>query len=220
MRCGAADYDDLRPENQTLASGRDGGFTALDRWTLTSAADFAAQGVAAGNVARVNLPGQGSVSSVQFFAVAASAPGALTLRRVGDAAGAGQPPSPGGTVGPLVYVVNTLRPQALRATQDLEARYGIDDRVSGRRFADLYDPAALRDACVLTVLWKLCQAEATSGSPTAKEGASAAWFAKAAGYRAELDDVLARLVVRFNDVNTLYGARAQSATRFGTRITR
>jgi hypothetical protein len=220
LRCGTVDFDALRIRDQAVVSGRDGAFAPSDRWTLTSAADFAAQGVEAGMVARVDLPGQGAVSSVQFFAVEAAAPGALTLRRLGAAAGSGQPPSPGGTVGPLVFIVNTLKPQALRATQDLEARWGVDDAVAGRRFADLYDPAALRDACVLTVLWKLCQAEATTGSPAAKEGASAAWFAKAAAYKSELDEVLARLVVRFNDATAAGLARTQSVTRFGMRISR
>lgn len=218
------DFDRLRPADQLRAGGNDGAFSAGDRWTLASAsaaAGLAAGSVEAGMVARISLPGQGVAPDVQFLAVASASSSGLALRRLGEPAGVGQPPGPAAGATNLKWVVATMKPQLLRATFELDQRFGIDEAVYGARTADLYDPDELKAACVLTVLWKLYQAEATTGSPTAKEGDSAALWTKAAQMKSELDEVLARLDVKFTSfMNAYNGARTRSSNRFGTRITR
>jgi hypothetical protein len=215
------DFARVAPLDQAVASGNDGAFGPGDRWTLTSPSvpSFAAQGGLPGMVALVSPPRRGLGPELQALAVDSVAAG-VTLRRKGLAPGAGQPPAPVGGASGVQFTVVTMTPQLLRATYEIDRRLGIDDLVPGRRVADLYDADELRDATLLTVLWKLYEASAREGSGEAKEGAAAAMWAKARAIKAELDEVLARLSVHWNTLAARHGAAAPPSTRFGTRISR
>src|SRR5439155_4480405 len=115
-----------------------------------------------------------------------------TLRRKGQLDVVGQPPSPGGGVSHVEFAVTTLGPQIARASYDLNRRYGIDDLIAGRRPSDLFDSHEVREATVLTVLYRQ-YLEMSRGS----EGRVDTFVTKAQLYKQELDDLLARVVVHW-----------------------
>jgi hypothetical protein len=220
----SSDFPTLCPRDQKLASGTDGAFSPNDPWTLTSSsADFAAQGVAAGNVVQLTKPTSAFRPPGEALAVLSASANGLTLRRKGQPAGVGQPPSPpGGLVG-VEFAVMTLGPQIEAASYDLNRRYGIDDLVAGRRPADLYDPREVQQATVLTVLYRQyldMSREAGDQGDT--------FAAKARAVKAELDDLLARVVVRWGPPGNSPGAPAPfpcwgtnpATSRFSTRLSR
>jgi hypothetical protein len=221
----SADFPELCPKGQKLAEGVDGAFAVAAPWALTSATTlFAAQGVVSGMVVELEYPplnqqGSRSFSGKELVAVASADDSAgLTLRRPGHAPGVGKPLAPSAGLANVKFAVPTLAPQLIRATYDIERRFGIDDAVAGRRFADLYDPVELRDAVVLTALAKQYRAMARQ----AGEGKGDDFWAKAKEAQAELDDVLARLSVHWAGLTSTPGAGGDGrpSNRFGTRLSR
>ena len=189
----AADFVQLCPADQCVARGVDGAFSAQSPWTLSSATvDFDAFGVAPGMLAVVTLPRGASGSFDEQLVVGSVAPGAITLRRKGQAAGVGQPPGLGGATGRKFAVLSML-PQLIRASYDLNRRFGVDDLVLGRRKADLYDAAELVHATALTVLaW---QYPAQAGD--ARDGKDDGFRGKGRLAGKELDDLLARVALHW-----------------------
>jgi hypothetical protein len=126
-------------------------------------------------------------------------------------------PSPQGGLSNVEFAVRTLGPQIWLASYDLDRRFGIDDAVAGRRAVDLYDPRQLREAVVLTVLYKqyLDQSRQFSGASDAPDDVYAA---KSRIAKAELDEVLDRLALKWNEADV--ACRAIATTRFSTRISR
>lgn len=210
----AGDFALLCPRDQKLAAGTDGVFAASDRWTLTSATvDFGACGLAAGQVVQLLGPTSAFKPPGESLVVVGSAPGSVMLRRKGQSAGIGLPPSPlGGLVG-VEFLVATLGPQLEAASYDLNRRYGIDDLVTGRRSSDLYDPREVRDATVLTVLYRQYWAMSREAG-----GARDTLAAKAQQSKAELEELLGRVIVHWLPATGPGGAPA--ASRFGTRLAR
>ncbi len=87
----------------------------------------------------------------------------------------------------------------------------------GRRSCDLRDPRALVDATVLTVLSRqyLDQARRFAGNSDEPED----WYGvKARATKAELDDLLDRLVLRWNSLTD--ASQSAPSTRFSTRLSR
>ena len=211
-----ADFLALCPRDQAVAGGSDGLFLAGDPWTLRSpSVDFAAAGVGPGQVVR--LAGTGFGPQGECFAVDRVGPGGLTVRRKGQGPGQGRPPSAGSALSGVESAARTLAPQLDRACLDLDHRLGIDADVPGRRPADLRDPRSLAEAAVLLVLSRqyLDLARRFGGSADEPED----WYgAKARATRAELDDVLDRLVLRWNAPAGPDPAAPRS--RFGVRLSR
>ena len=131
------------------------GLLAADPWTLTSpSVDFQANGVVAGPGRPAHQARDAFRPPGEALVVASVAPGAVTLRRKGQPPGVGQPPAPSGGLQNVEFLVATLGPQIALASYDLDRRYGIDDLIAGRRSCDLYDPREVREATVLTVLYR------------------------------------------------------------------
>jgi hypothetical protein len=218
----SADYLALCPRDQLLASGSDGVFDASDPWTLTSASvDFAAYGLVPGQLARLTKPSTAFGANGELFAIQAVAAGAITLRRKGQAGGVGQPPAPQGGLGGVEFAVRSLGPQIQLAGYDLDRRFGVDDAIAGRRSVDLHDPHQLREAVILTVLYKqyLDQSRQFAGRiADQSETPGDVYAAKARIAKAELDELLDRLSLGWNEADV--AARAIATTRFGTRISR
>lgn len=218
----SADFSALCPRDQLLACGSDGVFTASDLWTLTSTSvDFAAFGLTPGQLVRLTKPSACFGANGELFAIQTVATGSITLRRKGQPSGIGQPPSPQGGLSNVEFVVRSLGPQIALASYDLDRRFGIDDAIAGRRSVDLYDPHQLREAVVLTVLYKqyLDQSRQFAGrivDPSEMPGD--VYAAKARIAKAELDDLLDRLALKWNEADV--AARAIATTRFSTRISR
>ena len=204
----ASDYDALCPPGQTLARGSDGVFASGTPWVLTSASiDFEDQGVGVNDVVLLTTPKTLFPGSGEFLAVESASGGSLTLRRVGEAAGVGQPPGIGGATG-VTFEIETFYPQIEEASFDLNRRYGIDPAVTGRAPSDLYDLRDLRLATVCKVLRDRYTAESRdSRSDFAR---------KAKAMDDELTQVMSRLSVRWAASATA----PQSAGWFGMMIVR
>jgi hypothetical protein len=214
----STDFVALCPRDQLLASGVDGVFASTDRWTLTSASvDFAAFGLMPGQVVRLTKPTSVFGANGELFAIQTVATGAITLRRNGELPGVGQPASPSGGLSQVEFTVRTLGPQIQLASYDIDRRFGIDDAIAGRRSLDLLDPRQLREAVVLTVLYKqyLDQGRQFAGSSSAPDDL---YSAKSRIAKAELDEVLDRLTLRWNEADV--ASRSIETTRFSTRISR
>lgn len=212
-----ADFLALCPRDQVVAAGPDGLFLASDPWTLRSpAVDFAAAGLAPGQVAR--LAGQPAAGPQgELFAVAAVGPGGLTLRRIGQGPGVGRPPAPATEVLGVDFAVRTLAPQLARASADLALRFGVDEAIPGRRSSDLRDPRTLAEAAVLAVLAQRYLDLARRFAGTSDEPED--WYGvKARALRAELDDLLDRMVIRWG--MSADPGRAAPCGRFRTRLSR
>lgn len=218
----STDFSALCPRDQVLAMGIDGAFAASDPWTLRSASvDFAAFGLAPGLLARLTRPASAFGPNGELFAIQAVAPGSITLRRKGQRAGVGQPPSPSGGLAGVEFSVRTLGPQITLASYDLDRRFGIDDAVAGQRSVDLADPHQLREAVVLTVLFKqyLDQSRQFAGRiADASETPGDVYAAKARIAKAELDELLDRIALRWNERDV--ARRSSATTRFSTRLSR
>jgi hypothetical protein len=218
----SSDFSALCPRDQMLAVGADGVFAASDLWTLTSVSvDFAAFGLTPGLLARLTKPTTAFGPNGELFAIQSVATGAITLRRKGQAAGVGQPPSPQGGLTSVEFAVRSLGPQLALASYDIDRRFGIDDCIAGHRSVDLYDPHQLREAVVLTVLYKqyLDQSRQFTGRVADQsETPGDVYAAKARIAKAELDEVLDRLALKWNEADV--ASRAIATTRFSTRISR
>ncbi len=214
----STDFVVLCPRDQLLGSGVDGVFAPSDLWTLTSASvDFAAFGLLPGQIVRLTKPTAVFSSNGELFTIQSVAPGAATLRRKGELSGVGQPPSPSGGLSSVEFTIRTLGPQIQLACDDINYRFGIDDAIAGRRSLDLYDPGQLREAVVLTVLYKqyLDQGRQFSGASSAPDDL---YSAKSRIAKAELDEVLDRLTLRWNEADV--ASRSIATTRFSTRMSR
>lgn len=192
----AGDFGDLVPPDQIKARGIDGTIEN-GAWAMTSATtDFAARGVVVGDM--VKLWGtKGTVESDRFgpekpgtwMAVESVATTTLTLRRKGLAVNVGEPVGGVFDLTSASFIVATLGPQIERAARDLNHRFGIDSARINRTTGDLYDIDDLREACELTVLHKLYWACSRQKDDD--------WKIKAAWLKKELEEVLARLTIRW-----------------------
>jgi hypothetical protein len=211
----SSDYSILVPKDQKIAWGTDGQFKPGCRWDLSSAAvDFFACGLLPGHVVNLTQPVSAFRPPGEFLVVAQIGAGTVKLRRKGQAEGGGQPPAPPAGLSQVEFSVATFAPQIACASYDLNRRYGIDDLVAGRRTSDLFDPREVREAAVLTVLYRqytdLCRGPEQYGDSFA---------AKAHLYKQELDYLLARTVVHWLPAPG-GGPSGGPTSRFGTRLSR
>lgn len=204
VRC-SGDFDMLAPADQSLAAGTDGAINVSSPWVLNSvSANFAASGLTAGNVISLKLTVHGPAT---HFAVVSVTTNATTFRRVGMLASQGQPPVIANVTG-LTYSVQTFRAQIEDASYDLNRRFGINDDFADRQASYLYDARELRQACVLTVLMRQYATESRT-----KDGDFAS---KLTVVSRELDDVLARISVKFGSL----GQGSEPVNRFSMRVRR
>lgn len=211
VRC-SGDFPILCPDWQLLAAGTDGVFGSGDLWTLSSATvDFAAAGVTTQHVIQLTKPTTAFRGSGQLLAVE-SVGATLTLRRIGLAAGIGQPPSPAAGLSGVTFQIATLDPQIEEESFNLNRRFNIDPTSSTRAPANLSDLRDLRYACVLGVLYKRYAAETRSGTGDFSK--------KMDEIQNELSEVYGRLTVRWAATTGGADAGSQSTNWFSTRLVR
>jgi hypothetical protein len=199
------DFAVLVPDGQTLADGADGAFDPADRWTLTSAAvDFAAAGVAPGDVCLITYDANKKIYGPEgdILAVESAVGGSLTLRRRGRPAGVGQPPGPAVGLAGVSFWVPDLQGQIEEASWDVDDRYGVDEAVPDSAPDMLYRLRELRQVTVLSALALLYAGRS--------RGVDDAFDKKTTSVKAELDDLLARVQVRWRsssqpDVSNRFG---------------
>ena len=211
----SADFAILCPRDQTLAAGLDGVFDPSDRWSLRSASvDFTAQGVLPGQVVQLLGPATAFRAPGEALIVVAASGHVVTLRRKGQPAGSGQPPSPASGLVGVEYLIGTLAPQIQGASVEVNIRVGVSAMIPGRTAADLFDPLELRDAVVLTTL----QRQYRDMSREANGANLDALAAKALAVRSDLDDLLARTIIHWK---TAAGSIADVPSMpFSARISR
>ena len=211
----SADFLHLCPRDQKLASGNDGSFLISDPWTLLSATvSFQANGLKPGQIILLTQPLASFKPPGESFVVQQVSPGSVTLRRKGQAPGMGQPPSGATGLTQVEFFATTLGPQIELASYDLNRRYGIDDFVAGRRSCDLFDPREVRDATVLTVLYRQYM-EMSRGS----EERADLFATKARMYKEELSDLLARTIIHWANKSGS-PTSSQSISKMATRMSR
>lgn len=211
----SGDFTILCPKDQKLAAGGDGVFASPDLWTLTSSAvDFSAYGLTAGKIVQLTRPLTIYKPPGESLVIVSVAPNAVTLRRKGQESSVGQPPSPATGLSGVEFSITTLGPQIESASYDLNRRFGIDDLVAGRRISELYDAREVREATVLTVLYR----QYLSMSREAGEQRDN-FAAKAQAVKSELDDLLARVIIHWLPTN-IPGGTELVTTRFSTRLVR
>lgn len=146
-----ADFASIAPKSSAYASGTDGVIAPGDRWTLTSdAVDFQAQGVEPNMV--IQLSGAALKGSGELLAVESVAPGAVTLRRIGEPAGVGQPPAPAAGLTGVVFLVTSLKNQIEDVAYLLNERFAVDPALPNRTPGDVYDQRIFRRLTVYQVL--------------------------------------------------------------------
>lgn len=213
IRC-TGDYYNLCPPWQTLAAGSDGVFSSGTPWVLTSASvNFEAQGVGAQNVLVLTAPKPNFPGGATLMAVDSVTGNAVTLRRIGQPSNVGQPPGAAAGTSAVSFSVPTLGPQLDNATWQIKSRFGIDEQIVFRNSAWIYAGAEdayrdLRDAVVFTV----CYDRYTFENRTDKGD----FAGKAKVMRQILDDVLARVQVRFGP----FGDSSPAATLFNCKLSR
>ena len=218
-----ADFGPLVPRDQCAARASDGVILAPDPWTLSSpSTDFVVAGVNPGSVVIVSGPAPPFSPSGELFGVASVGPAGVTLKRRGADPGAGLPPGPASKV---CFAVNTFMPQILRASLDLDRRYGVSDLWYGRRHCDLFDRTELRDAAVWSVLHAAYLGQSRGAFEPGIPAAGArgdVWGAKSRWAKSELDELLARVVVHWRPAVAPEGLTTPSGatTRFNARISR
>lgn len=187
------DFARIVPADQVLASGNDGALAA-GSWDLTSAgvADWLARGLTPG-MAVVLRKTTGLAPPEQVLIADLVGTDALTLRRKAQGSGVGQPPGGAAAVAGITFAAVTLFPQIERASYDLNREFGIDELIVNRRYADLYDPREVRQACVWGVLARLYEYQNRQGGPGDE------WAAKAARAREIYRQYEARTLVHFRD---------------------
>jgi len=202
------DFAVLAPDWQKAAFGTDGAFAPGEPWTLTSATvDFEAAGVKSGHVVSLRKPSSLFKGAGELLAVASASGNKLVLRRIGARAGEGAPPAPAAGASGVEFLIATLWPQIEEASFDLNRRFNIDPKVSGRSPDALYDRRDLRAACVLSVLVQRYAAETRGG-----EGD---FPLKLQTIQSELSEVLARLAIRWNTAG-----ESRATSMFSTRLVR
>ena len=218
----STDFTALCPRDQVLAAGTDGIFLASDPWTLTSTSvDFAAYGLTPGLLARLTKPTSAYGPNGELFAIQAVWTGAITLRRKGQPPRVGQPPSSPIGLNGVEFAVRSLGPQIALASYDLDRRFGIDDTIPGHRAVDLRDPQQLREAVVLTVLYKQYLDQSRQFATRVSDLQTIPddpYASKARLAKAELDELIDRLSLKWNGLDI--ASPASATTRFNTRVSR
>lgn len=212
----AGDYSLLAPEDQAIAAGTDGVISSGDLWTLSSTAvNFETQGLAVGNVVTLkhNTNRTAYGPSGDRFAVDSVSGSTVTLKRLGQASGVGQPAAPTAGLTSIIFNAVTFYPQTEDASWQINRRYGIDENsLIGKTPADLADQRDLRTLCVLTVLHGLYVAKARGGNAQGAE-----WWQKAKAIKDDMDRVEARISIRWGAQDA---PTRSSSTMFSGRIGR
>ena len=149
-----ADYANLCPKEQIIASGKDGAFLTGSAWVLTSGTvNFANRGVGANNIVYLSGPkgNFGAAGTGTLFAIDSVNAGSATLRRIGFLLGEGEPPVASALAG-VDFKVLTFRPQIDNVCYAINKRFGIDNNIRNQAASLLYDKAELLDYTVASVL--------------------------------------------------------------------
>jgi hypothetical protein len=145
------DFQVVAPRDVAAAYGTDG-VIAAGSWSLVSnTVDFEAQGVAANMIIQLLDGSAGIKGSGILMAVESVAGHSVTMRRIGQAVGWGQPPVRQGASA-VEFVVATLGNLMESVAFALHQRYGLDPKFVTRAPSNVYDLRVFRNVTVYETL--------------------------------------------------------------------
>jgi hypothetical protein len=203
------DFQVLAGRWHRYAGAADGVFAAGIPWVLTSASsDFVAQGVLPNMVIQLlkpvaNFPGSGDLLAVETVTT-----DSLTLRRVGEAVGVGQPPAPAAGLAGVTFLITSLRRQLEDASYQLNEQFSIDPMLPSRTPGDIYDLRIMRRLVVYQVVLRRYM--------NANRTAKGDFADKVEAYSTAFESELATATLRWGPT----GQSQPTSTRFSTRVTR
>jgi hypothetical protein len=202
------DFAIIVPKDVVAAYGKDGIIALNSPWTLTSASNvFDTQGVTSNMVVQLLEASTGLYGSGILMAVDSASGGTLTMRRLGQAAGWGYPPIPGGA-NSIEFVVATLANQLEDVANALHEKYGLDPNIVNRRPTDVYDLRVFRRLTVYETVRRQYVSLNRTKVGNFVEKIDHYW----AAFQAELNQV----IVRWGPT----GQQQQPTTRLSTRLSR
>jgi hypothetical protein len=203
------DFVTLCPPWQQMAAGTDGFFSSGSPWVFNSVGtNFQSNCVHPNQVVWLSSPKSQYPGFGQLLAIDSVSGSSLTLRRLHKNLNVGNPPGPSAGLTNITFAINTLDPQTEEASFDIKRRFAIDERIIARASSWIYDLRDLRIATVLSVLFDRYTAETRSERGDFPK--------KAAVMRQQLDDVLARVQVRWGP----FGNSAEPSTLFSCKLSR
>ncbi len=203
------DFITLCPPWQQMAAGTDGYFNSGSPWVFNSTAtNFQSNNVCPNQVLWLSAPRSQYPGTGQLLAIDSVSGTSLTLRRLHKDLNVGNPPAPAAGLTNITFAINTLDPQTEEASFDIKRRFAIDERIVARSSSWIYDMRDLRMATILSVLYDRYTSEART-----ERGDFAM---KIARIRQQLDDVLARVQVRWGP----FGNSAEPSTLFSCKLSR
>jgi hypothetical protein len=188
----AGDFIALCPQWQQMAAGTDGVFQMSSPWTLYSTAtNFGTNKIAPNQVViltapKANFPGGGVLAAIDSVSMDGTN---VTLRRLHQDLGVGNPFAPAAGLTGVTFTINTLGPQIEEASFDIKRRFGIDETITDRTSSWIFDLRDLRMATVLSVLLSRYTQEA--------RGDRGDFPRKITQIKSELQGVLDRVQVRW-----------------------
>lgn len=192
------DFPELVPPNQIDAHGSDGSIFQADPWGLVSpSSDFVANGVRAASLIYLTAPEDvyGSEPG-EVFAVAATDPlsaHTLTLRRIGRAAGQGEPPGfRDRDVTGIAFSIKTMLIQIQEATSEIDRDYGVSKFLNTTGAIIPEDWQKINRMCVYLTLAKRYLSISRN---TVNPGAKDVWMDKSDRYRQMFKDEAANLTI-------------------------
>jgi hypothetical protein len=201
------DFATLVPAAQQIAGGSDGVVASGSRTLTSTSSNFTASAVADGHVVLLYKSAAPAETPTDILVVnSVSSSHVLSLRRPGMVAGEGAPPAT--SLQSTPFAIRTFWPQIENASFEINRRLGIDPALSAWTPDDLADQRDLRQVTVYAVLAFSYRGQCRQPDDL--------YAAKAKQFQAERDELLARLVVRWNASRT----SQPPTTRFGTRLSR
>ncbi len=208
-----ADFLAILPLEQAVASGIDGRLSPGDSWTLRSTSvDFQMQGVESGQLVRLSLATGPLPSPGQLYVVESVSGNAISIRRMGQPGGVGQPPAPLSGLEEVEFLIVTFMPQLVQSSEDVASRLGLAS-VGGALCDPIRDTHTVRDLTILKVLYQLYEA-ASLRSESEIDGYSRLSM----HFQAEYNDRLSRLVSSCGSGQP--AAEAGRVIRYLTRLSR
>lgn len=180
------DFPSLVPPNQIDAYGTDGTILSVNPWILTSeSSDFAASAIRPASLVYLTQPEDiWGPDPGEVFAVSGINPAdvhSLTLRRIGQAAGQGEPPGfRNADIGGISFSIKTMMPQIRNATSEIDRNFGISAFLAVNGDIVPADWQKINRMCIdLTLANRYLSISQTTTAP----GAIDVWLVKSDRYR-------------------------------------
>jgi hypothetical protein len=192
------DFPSLVPPNQIDAYGTDGTIFQTSPWVLISeSSDFAANAIRAASLVYLTQPEDiWGPDPGEVFAVSGLDPAdihSLTLRRIGQAAGQGEPPGFRNVdIGGITFSIKTMMPQIRNATAEIDRNFGVGafQAANGDIVPD--DWRKINSMCIdLTLANRYLSISQTTTAP----GAVDVWLVKSDRYRKLYESKAATLTI-------------------------